>query len=143
TAPTTTAVRTGTQALVGTTDKTGTRKTVTTGGGDTNMKLVFAGTPEVAVPSLKALLASDHEVAAVVTRPDARSGRGRKVSASPVAELAQSKGIEVLKPVKAKDPEFLERLAESAPDRRPGAAHGAPLPRPALSRPQPTRAQTQ
>ncbi|HIY41434.1 MAG TPA: methionyl-tRNA formyltransferase [Candidatus Nocardiopsis merdipullorum] len=100
------------------------------------MKLVFAGTPEVAVPSLKALLASDHEVAAVVTRPDARSGRGRKVSASPVAELAQSRGIEVLKPVKAKDPEFLERLAEIAPDCCPVVAYGALLPRAALDIPQ-------
>jgi hypothetical protein len=44
------------------------------------MKLVFAGTPQVAVPSLQALIDSDHEVAAVVTRPDARSGRGRKVA---------------------------------------------------------------
>ena len=100
------------------------------------MKLVFAGTPEVAVPSLKALLASDHEVAAVVTRPDARSGRGRKVSASPVAELARSRGIEVLKPVKAKDPEFLERLAEIAPDCCPVVAYGALLPRAALDIPQ-------
>ncbi|MBE2997396.1 methionyl-tRNA formyltransferase [Nocardiopsis sp. HNM0947] len=99
------------------------------------MKLVFAGTPEVAVPSLRALLDSGHEVAAVVTRPDARSGRGRKVSASPVAEVAEAEGIEVLKPAKAKDPEFLERLAEIAPDCCPVVAYGALLPQPALDIP--------
>src|SRR5699024_8637620 len=103
--------------------------------GHHDMKLVFAGTPEVAVPPLKALIASDHEVAAVVTRPDARSGRGRKVSASPVAELAESEGIEVLKPAKAKDPEFLDRLAEIAPDCCPVVAYGALLPRAALDIP--------
>lgn len=54
------------------------------------MKLVFAGTPEVAVPALDALIASDrHEVAAVVTRPDAPAGRGRRLVASPVAERAE------------------------------------------------------
>ncbi|MBB6121479.1 methionyl-tRNA formyltransferase [Nocardiopsis algeriensis] len=99
------------------------------------MKLVFAGTPQVAVASLRALLDSDHEVAAVVTRPDARSGRGRKVSASPVAELAESEGIEVLKPAKASDPEFLERLTEIAPDCCPVVAYGALLPREALDIP--------
>ncbi|GAB3695714.1 methionyl-tRNA formyltransferase [Nocardiopsis oceani] len=99
------------------------------------MKLVFAGTPEVAVPSLRALIDSDHEVAAVVTRPDARSGRGRKVSASPVGELAESEGIEVLKPAKAGDPEFLERLTEIAPDCCPVVAYGALLPQSALDIP--------
>ncbi|MET9779784.1 methionyl-tRNA formyltransferase [Nocardiopsis alba] len=100
------------------------------------MKLVFAGTPEVAVPSLRALIDSDHEVAAVVTRPDARSGRGRKVSASPVAELAESEGIEVLKPAKAGDPGFLERLREIAPDCCPVVAYGALLPQSALDIPE-------
>src|SRR5919199_1566437 len=52
------------------------------------MRLVFAGTPDVAVPSLDALLGSRHEVVAVVTRPDAPAGRGRKLVASPVAERA-------------------------------------------------------
>ena len=50
------------------------------------MRLVFAGTPQTAVPALDMLLASRHEVAAVVTRPDAPAGRGRKVEASPVAQ---------------------------------------------------------
>jgi methionyl-tRNA formyltransferase len=99
------------------------------------MKLVFAGTPQVAVPSLRALIDSDHEVAAVVTRPDARAGRGRKLSTSPVGELAESEGIEVLKPEKVRDPEFLERLAEIAPDCCPVVAYGALLPQVALDIP--------
>ncbi|MFC8425014.1 methionyl-tRNA formyltransferase [Streptomyces sp. NPDC057236] len=100
------------------------------------MKLVFAGTPEVAVPALDALLASGrHEVAAVVTRPDAPAGRGRRLVASPVAERAEEAGIEVLKPVKPGDPEFLERLGEIAPDCCPVVAYGALLPRAALDIP--------
>src|SRR5699024_368628 len=114
----------------------GHRQTRTRVEGTPNMKLVFAGTPEVAVPSLRALLASDHEVAAVVTRPDARSGRGRKVLANPVAEVAEAEGIEVLKPTKAHDPEFLARLAGIAPDCCPVVAYGALLPQPALDIPQ-------
>ncbi|MEV8594060.1 methionyl-tRNA formyltransferase [Streptomyces sp. NPDC052012] len=100
------------------------------------MKLVFAGTPEVAVPALDALLASGrHEVAAVVTRPDAPAGRGRRLVASPVAERAEEAGIEVLKPVKPRDPEFLERLKEIGPECCPVVAYGALLPRAALDIP--------
>ncbi|MDH6625936.1 methionyl-tRNA formyltransferase [Streptomyces sp. LBL] len=100
------------------------------------MKLVFAGTPEVAVPALDALLAAGrHEVAAVVTRPDAPAGRGRRLVASPVAERAEEAGIEVLKPAKPRDPEFLERLREIAPDCCPVVAYGALLPRVALDIP--------
>lgn len=100
------------------------------------MKLVFAGTPEVAVPALDALIASDrHEVAAVVTRPDAPAGRGRRLVASPVAERAAEAGIEVLKPVKPRDEEFLARLREIAPDCCPVVAYGALLPEVALDVP--------
>src|SRR5690606_39022521 len=99
------------------------------------MKLVFAGTPEVAVPSLTALLESEHEVAAVVTRPDAIAGRGRKVVPSPVARLAEEAGVEVLKPAKASDPAFLDRLREIAPDCCPVVAYGALLRREALDIP--------
>ncbi|MEU7569717.1 methionyl-tRNA formyltransferase [Streptomyces fradiae] len=100
------------------------------------MKLVFAGTPEVAVPALDALLASGrHEVAAVVTRPDAPAGRGRRLVASPVAERAEEAGIEVLKPVKPRDEEFLARLREIAPDCCPVVAYGALLPKAALDIP--------
>ncbi|MGW1869366.1 methionyl-tRNA formyltransferase [Streptomyces mauvecolor] len=100
------------------------------------MKLVFAGTPEVAVPALDALIASGrHEVAAVVTRPDAPAGRGRRLVASPVAERAEEAGIEVLKPVKPRDEQFLARLREIAPDCCPVVAYGALLPKVALDIP--------
>ncbi|MFE7750643.1 methionyl-tRNA formyltransferase [Streptomyces sp. NPDC057428] len=100
------------------------------------MKLVFAGTPEVAVPALDALIASDrHEVAAVITRPDAPAGRGRRLVASPVAERAEEAGIEVLKPVKPRDEDFLARLREIAPDCCPVVAYGALLPKTALDVP--------
>jgi methionyl-tRNA formyltransferase len=100
------------------------------------MRLVFAGTPEAALPSLRALLDSDrHEVLAVVTRPDAPAGRGRQLHRSPVGALADERGIEVLTPRKAGDPEFLARLREFAPDCCPVVAYGALLPRSALDIP--------
>ncbi|MBA9006594.1 methionyl-tRNA formyltransferase [Actinomadura cellulosilytica] len=100
-----------------------------------SMKLVFAGTPETAVPALEALLESRHEVAAVVTRPDAPAGRGRRLTPSPVARRAAEAGVEVLKPAKAKDPQFLDRLRQIAPDCCPVVAYGALLPRVALDIP--------
>ncbi|HET6706511.1 methionyl-tRNA formyltransferase [Amycolatopsis sp.] len=101
------------------------------------MKLVFAGTPDPAVPALRALLDSGrHEVVAVVTRPDAQAGRGRRVVRSPVGALADEHGIEVLTPARAGDPAFLARLAELAPDACPVVAYGALLPQAALDIPQ-------
>ncbi|MCX4524814.1 MULTISPECIES: methionyl-tRNA formyltransferase [unclassified Streptomyces] len=100
------------------------------------MKLVFAGTPEVAVPALDALIASGrHEVAAVITRPDAPAGRGRRLVASPVAERAEEAGIEVLKPVRPRDPDFQARLREIGPDCCPVVAYGALIPKSALEIP--------
>jgi len=100
------------------------------------MRLVFAGTPAPALPSLRALLESGrHEVLAVVTRPDAPAGRGRHVVRSPVAALADERGIEVLTPRKAGDPGFLARLGELAPDCCPVVAYGALLPQSALDIP--------
>jgi methionyl-tRNA formyltransferase len=99
------------------------------------MRLVFAGTPETAVTVLDALLASRHEVAAVVTRPDAPVGRGRKVEASPVARRAAAAGLEVLTPARARDPEFLGRLRSIGPDCCPVTAYGALLPQSALDIP--------
>src|SRR4051794_38934148 len=100
------------------------------------MKLVFAGTPDPAVPALRALLDSGrHEVVAVVTRPDAQAGRGRRVVRSPVGALADAHGIEVLTPARAGDPAFLARLAELAPDACPVVAYGALLPQAALDIP--------
>ncbi|ABW11157.1 methionyl-tRNA formyltransferase [Parafrankia sp. EAN1pec] len=100
------------------------------------MRLVFAGTPAVALPSLRALLDSPrHQVVAVVTRPDRPAGRGRHQRSSPVRELADERGLEVLAPARASDPDFLARLGEIAPDCCPVVAYGALLPRPALDIP--------
>src|SRR6185437_6680716 len=92
------------------------------------MRLVFAGTPAAAVASLTALVESRHEVAAVVTRPDAPAGRGLRTVASPVAEVAEHAGLEVLKPRRVRDPEFLTRLRELAPDCCAITAYGALIP---------------
>ncbi|WP_276509333.1 methionyl-tRNA formyltransferase, partial [Cellulomonas hominis] len=92
------------------------------------MRLLFAGTPAVALPSLDALLASRHEVVAVLTRPDARAGRGRTLTPSPVKERALEAGIEVLTPTTLRDPEVEERLAAIAPDAAPVVAYGNLVP---------------
>ncbi|MDR6865192.1 methionyl-tRNA formyltransferase [Phycicoccus sp. 3266] len=99
------------------------------------MRLVFAGTPEVALPSLDALVASSHEVVAVVTRPDARAGRGRTLHPSPVRRRAEEHGIEVLTPERPRDEGFLARLREIAPDACPVVAYGALVPQVALDIP--------
>ena len=92
------------------------------------MRLVFAGTPDVAVPSLDALFSSSHDVVAVITRPDAPSGRGRSLVTSPVKERALALGLEVLTPRRAGDPQFQARLRELAPDVCPMVAYGALIP---------------
>jgi len=99
------------------------------------MRLVFAGTPQTALPSLRAILDSRHDVVAVLTRPDAPTGRSRKLSPSPVAQVATDAGIEVLRPQRPRDPDFLVRLAEIGPDCAPVVAYGGLLPRPALDVP--------
>ncbi|HEX3811475.1 MAG TPA: methionyl-tRNA formyltransferase [Mycobacteriales bacterium] len=99
------------------------------------MRLVFAGTPEVAIPPLTRLLDSHHDVVAVLTRPDAPAGRGRRLRPSPVAELAHERGIEVLTPRRPSEPEFRARLAELAVDCCPVVAYGALVPPAALEIP--------
>jgi methionyl-tRNA formyltransferase len=99
------------------------------------VRLVFAGTPEPALPSLEALLASRHEVVAVVTRPDAAAGRGRTVRPSPVKARAVEAGVEVLTPRHPREEDFLARLRELAPDCCPVVAYGALVPRAALDVP--------
>ncbi|MGA9748679.1 MAG: methionyl-tRNA formyltransferase [Nocardioides sp.] len=96
------------------------------------MRVVFAGTPEVALPSLDAIAASDHELVAVVTRPDAPAGRGRRLLASPVAMRAEELGVPVLKPEHPREPDFQTALRELAPDCCPVVAYGALLPQSAL-----------
>ena len=99
------------------------------------MRLVFAGTPEAAVPALDALLKSRHEVTAVITRPDAPAGRGLHDAASPVAERAAEAGVEVLKPGRPREPEFVDRLRQIAPDCAPVTAYGALIPQSVLDIP--------
>lgn len=99
------------------------------------MRIVFAGTPEVALPSLQSLVDAGHEVLAVVTRPDAARGRSGRLVPSPVAAWADAHGIETLKPAKASDPGFLDRLRALAPDACPVVAYGALLPQAALDVP--------
>lgn len=99
------------------------------------MRLVFAGTPEPAVPSLRALLASDHEVVAVLTRPDARAGRGRTLVQSSVRQVAEEAGIEVLTPASARDPQLAARLEALAPQACAVVAYGALIPAPVLAIP--------
>lgn len=99
------------------------------------MRLLFAGTPEVAVASLRAMLASDHEVVAVLTRPDAPVGRGRRISRSPVALVADEAGIPVLQPRSLRDPEAVDLITRWAPDLCPVVAYGNLIPAPLLSVP--------
>jgi methionyl-tRNA formyltransferase len=99
------------------------------------MRLVFAGTPQAAVPALDALLKSRHEVAAVVTRPDAPAGRGLRLGPSPVAERAAAAGVEAFKPDRLRDPDFLDRLRAIGPDCCPVTAYGALIPQTALDIP--------
>ncbi|RQX14778.1 methionyl-tRNA formyltransferase [Micromonospora ureilytica] len=99
------------------------------------MRVIFAGTPAVAVPALAAVAASRHELVAVVTRPDAPAGRGRGLSRSPVGAWADEHGVEVLTPARPREPEFLDRLRELDPDCVPVVAYGALVPPAALEIP--------
>jgi len=92
------------------------------------LRIVFAGTPEPAVPSLTALLDSRHEVAAVITRPPAPRGRGRALHPSPVGAVAERAGVPILTPRSARDPEFADRLTEIAPAAAAVVAYGNLLP---------------
>lgn len=99
------------------------------------MRLVFAGTPAAALPTLDALLKSRHSVVAVITRPDAKAGRGQQVAPSPVARRAAEAGIETLRPDRPGDPGFQARLRELKPDCCPVTAYGALIPQAALDIP--------
>jgi methionyl-tRNA formyltransferase len=92
------------------------------------MRVVFAGTPEPALPALDAVAASRHELVAVVTRPDAPAGRGRRLVASPVASRAAELDVPVLTPAHPRDPGFAAELAALRPDCCPVVAYGALLP---------------
>lgn len=99
------------------------------------MRVVFAGTPDVALPSLEAVVASSHELVGVITRPDAPAGRGRRLEASPVKARALELGLPVLTPTSVKDPGFLDDLTQLAPDACPVVAYGNLVPQAALDIP--------
>lgn len=98
------------------------------------MRVLFAGTPAVAIPALRLLL-DRHEVVAVLTRPDAAVGRSGRLVPSPVAQAAAEHGVEVLKHARPRDPAFLERLRALAPDACPIVAYGGLIPPEALAVP--------
>lgn len=100
------------------------------------MKIVFMGTPEFAVPSLKALVDAGHQVCGVFTQPDKPKNRGMKLQAPPVKLLALELGIPVYQPVKLRDGEALAILKELAPELIVVAAYGKLLPLDILSMPQ-------
>jgi methionyl-tRNA formyltransferase len=92
------------------------------------VRIVFAGTPEPALPSLRRFIESPrHDVVAVLTRPDAGSGRHRKPSPSPVARLALEQDIPVLRPSRPNSDEFIAELTELAPEACAVVAYGALL----------------
>ena len=92
------------------------------------MRLIFAGTPEPAVPSLRRLIASPrHDIVAVISRPDAIAGRGRRITRSPVAIVADEHDIPVLTPANPNEPEFMAQVRDLAPDCCPVVAYGALL----------------
>jgi methionyl-tRNA formyltransferase len=99
------------------------------------MRVVFAGTPEVALPALAAVADSAHDLVGVVTRPDAPTGRGRRLTPSPVAEAADTLGVPVLKPTHPREPDFQAALRALAPEACPVVAYGALLPESALEIP--------
>ncbi len=99
------------------------------------MRIVFAGTPEVAIPSLDAIAESRHDLAAVVTRPPAAQGRSKRLVPSPVESYARERGIAVLTPKSPRNAHFQGQLTELAPDCCPVVAYGALLPRSALEIP--------
>ena len=99
------------------------------------MRIVFAGTPAFAVPSLEALLASGHSLVAVYTQPDRPAGRGRRLQPSPVKRLALVHRIPVIQPDTLRDPRAIENFARLRPDLLVVAAYGLILPREILEIP--------
>jgi len=99
------------------------------------MRVVFAGTPDVALPALEAIVDSTHDLVGVVTRPDAPAGRGRRLVRSPVGQRGDSLGVPVLMPEHPRDPAFQAALRDLDPDCCPVVAYGAMLPQSALDIP--------
>jgi methionyl-tRNA formyltransferase len=96
------------------------------------MKLIYAGTPEFAVPALSRLAAADHNIVAVYTQPDRKAGRGRKLQPSPVKQRALELGIRVEQPATLRDPAAITTLQDYDADLMVVAAYGLILPKDAL-----------
>ncbi len=99
------------------------------------LRLLFAGTPEFAVPALESLLDSDQAPVAVLTQPDRAAGRGRRLAFGPVKRVAVEHGLPVLQPATLRSPEVLAELAALRPDLLVTAAYGLILPRDILDLP--------
>jgi len=99
------------------------------------MRIVFAGTPDFAVPALEAVAAAGHQVAAAITQPDRPAGRGLAAAASPVKQAADRLGIAVLQPASLKTPVAQDEIRRLAPDALVVAAYGLILPQPVLDLP--------
>ncbi|HUL01554.1 MAG TPA: methionyl-tRNA formyltransferase [Nitrospirota bacterium] len=99
------------------------------------MRLIYMGTPQFAVPPLRALAEVGHDIISVVTRIDKPAGRGKILLATPIKRAAQEKGIPVLQPGRVRDAEFAEQLHELAPDVIIVAAYGQILPKNILALP--------
>ena len=99
------------------------------------MRIIFAGTPQFAAESLHALLSTDHDIVAVLTQPDRPSGRGRKLKASVVKQLAQEHQINVYQPTSLKDPSIQQLIDSFNADVMIVVAYGLLLPREVLELP--------
>ena len=99
------------------------------------MRMIFWGTPEFALPSLRAIARSGHEIAAVVTRPDRPRGRGRKPASSPVRRFAEARGYRVLTPERPRDGAFIELVRGIDADVSAVVAYGHILSRALLDAP--------
>ena len=100
-----------------------------------NFNIIFMGTPEFAVPSLKAIHSSNHSISFVITQPDRPKGRGRKVLPSPAKQAADDLGYRVLQPTSVNDAEFVEAIVRTAPDFLVVVAYGRILPKAILALP--------
>ena len=100
------------------------------------LRVIFAGTPEFAIPPLKALVESRHQVVAVLTQPDRPAGRGKRLRASPVKHLAQQHDLEVLQPESLREPDWLQRIAALEVDLMVVVAYGLMIPESLLKSPE-------
>src|SRR5690606_10250370 len=104
-------------------------------GSAANIHIVFMGTPEFAVPSLRALINAGYTISAVVTQPDRPVGRKKVLTPTPVKEEALQHGIPVLQPARLRSPEAAAELAALRPDLIVTAAYGQILPKSVLDLP--------